>query len=217
MSRRTATQLLAADPFQSVWVSANAGTGKTQVLVDRIARLLLAGTAPHRILCLTFTKAAAAEMADRLARRLGAWALADDARLAADLGELLGPGAEADLARARRLFAQCLDVPGGLKIQTIHAFCESLLSRFPLEAGVSPHFAVMDERTAAELLKDARDRVIADSATEAAMERLAALVDEMQFDGVLRELLAGRGKLARLLDRHGGPAGLAAAAYRALG
>ena len=214
---RTADQLMAADPAQSVWVAANAGTGKTQVLVDRISRLLLAGTAPHRILCLTFTKAAAAEMADRLNRRLGAWAVMDDAGLAGELAELLGGGASVDLGKARRLFAQCLEVPGGLKIQTLHAFCESLLSRFPLEAGVSPHFAVMDERTAAELLKDARDRVIADPDSEGAMDRLAALVDEAQFDGVLQELLAGRGRLSRLLKHHQGPAGLVAAAYRVLG
>jgi ATP-dependent helicase/nuclease subunit A len=217
MTRRTADQLVAADPAQSVWVAANAGTGKTQVLVDRISRLLLAGTAPHRILCLTFTKAAAAEMADRLNRRLGAWAVMDDAGLTGELADLLGTGGtEVDLGRARRLFAQCLEVPGGLKIQTLHAFCESLLSRFPLEAGVSPHFAVMDERTAAELLKDARDRVIAAPDSEGAMDRLAALVDESQFDGVLHELLAGRGRLSRLLKHHGSPEGLVAAAYRAL-
>ncbi len=159
MSVGTNEQRAAADPERSVWVSANAGTGKTHVLVDRIARLLLAGTPPGRILCLTFTRAAAAEMANRLGKRLGSWAAMDDAGLAPALEDLMDGKAKAEtLVRARRLFADILEVPDGLKIRTIHSFCESLLGRFPLEADVAPHFSVIDERTAAELRAEARDR-----------------------------------------------------------
>ena len=146
----TSAQVLAADPGQSVWVSANAGTGKTRVLIDRITRLLLTGTRPERILCLTFTKAAAAEMANRLNDRLGNWAAAEAGLLDDKLRALLDrPATDDGGTRARRLFAETMDAPDGLKIRTIHAFCESLLGRFPLEANVVPNFKVIDERHAA--------------------------------------------------------------------
>jgi ATP-dependent helicase/nuclease subunit A len=150
-------QRLAADPRASTWLSANAGSGKTRVLTDRVARLLLSGADPQTILCLTYTKAAAAEMQDRLFRRLGAWAMRPDDALLRELGELGLPESvtetldHARLSDARRLFAQALETPGGLKIQTIHAFCASLLRRFPLEAGVSPQFRELDDRDAALL------------------------------------------------------------------
>ena len=141
----SAAQVRAADPARSTWVSANAGSGKTRVLTDRVARMLMAGTDPARILCLTYTKAAAAEMQNRLFRRLGGWAMQPDEALRAalaDLGVADAPDAgaidAARLARARRLFAQAIETPGGLRILTIHAFCAALLRRFPLEAGVSP-------------------------------------------------------------------------------
>ena len=135
-------QIAAADPGQSVFVTANAGSGKTSTLVDRVARLLLRQVQPGEILCVTYTKAAAAEMQARLFARLGAWAVMDDGELAQSLADLGGHDHETSqpeaLSRARRLFAKALDTPGGLKIQTIHAFCEKLLRRFPLEAGVTP-------------------------------------------------------------------------------
>ena len=155
--KAAAAQRRAAAPESSVWVAASAGTGKTKVLTDRVLSLMLHGNDPARILCLTFTKAAAAEMANRLAERLARWVAQDDETLAQELADLLGRlPEEATLATARRLFARVLDAPGGIKIQTIHAFCQSLLGRFPLEAGVAPHFQVLDERTAAELLDSAR-------------------------------------------------------------
>lgn len=150
----TLAQIRAADPAQSTWLSANAGSGKTRVLTDRVARLLLGGTQPQKILCLTYTKAAASEMQNRLFARLGKWAMQDEASLRAELAEL-GVAGDIDaelLARARRLFARAIETPGGLKIQTIHSFCASLLRRFPLEAGVSPDFREMDER-AVKLLR----------------------------------------------------------------
>ncbi len=160
MSEAVDAQVRAARPTESSWVSANAGSGKTRVLTDRVARLLLAGTDPARILCLTYTKAAAAEMQTRLFATLGAWAMLDDDALIAAL-RVLEPGATIppdQLARARTLFARALETPGGLKIQTIHAFCEALLRRFPLEAGVSPQFRVLDDREARALRADVLDR-----------------------------------------------------------
>ncbi|MDP6882692.1 MAG: double-strand break repair helicase AddA, partial [Rhodospirillales bacterium] len=224
MSVATKEQRAAADPERSVWVSASAGTGKTWVLVDRVARLLLAGTPPGRILCLTFTRAAAAEMANRLGRRLGSWAAMDDADLAQDLGGLMGEKVTAETRlRARRLFADILGVPDGLKIRTIHSFCESLLGRFPLEAGVAPHFSVIDERTAAELRAEARDRLLAGALDDAsgpsarALEHLAALIDETAFATVIGEMDSQRGRLGRLIGGHGGLDGLLDAVRDALG
>lgn len=153
MDEATLRQNQAAEPGFSTWLSANAGSGKTRVLTDRVARLLLKGTPPQRILCLTYTKAAASEMQNRLFRRLGEWAMLPDAQLLAALTalgeEIQSPGHL--LARARRLFARAIETPGGLKIQTIHAFCSSLLRRFPLEAAVSPDFGEADERSLAQL------------------------------------------------------------------
>jgi len=159
MVRAPSPQTEASDPRACVFVEANAGSGKTFTLVTRVARLLLAGARPEAILCVTFTKAAAAEMQRRLFETLGAWAVMDDAAL----GEALASIDEAgrNLSKARALFARALETPGGLKIQTIHAFCEKLLRRFPLEAGVSPSFTVLDDAAAAALSRTARDRMAA--------------------------------------------------------
>ena len=136
----TAEQLRASDPTACAWVAASAGSGKTQVLRDRVLRLLLSGARPTGILCLTFTRAAAAEMANRIANRLRDWAVSDEAALIKDLEALIGaPPTRGTVRNARRLFARVLDAPGGMRIETIHAFCQSLLRRFPLEAGVAPH------------------------------------------------------------------------------
>ncbi len=217
-------QRLAADPVASVWVSASAGTGKTKVLTDRVLNLLLAGSAPGRILCLTFTKAAAAEMANRIAAKLGDWAVMDDAPLDSALARLTGRDPDdAMRARARRLFAQVLDAPGGMKILTIHAFCQSLLRRFPLEAGLAPHFAVMDERDAAELLEAARDAVLeaarggVDAPLAAALAEVTAHVGEGAFPDLLDALSAERGRLRRMIAREGGLEGAVAALRRVLG
>lgn len=192
LQETTARQQAAANPHTSAWVSANAGTGKTHVLVNRVARLLLAGAPPSRILCITYTKAAAAEMTQRLFERLGKWSMADDNALRKELRELEGERAdEEDLRRARRLFARALETPGGLKIQTIHAFCQTVLTRFPIEAGVSPGFTMIDEETAAELQTRARhdmlSRIVAkeDAALSAAHAVLVAELGDQSY----RELL----------------------------
>ncbi|MBB5514038.1 ATP-dependent helicase/nuclease subunit A [Rubricella aquisinus] len=162
----TRTQNRAADPAASTWVTANAGSGKTRVLTDRVARLLLRGVRPEQILCLTYTKAAAAEMQNRLFAGLGAWAMMEDAALRKALAQL-GEGADLpteQLNAARRLFAAALEAPGGLKIQTIHAFCAAILRQFPLEAGVSPGFRELDDRRSTELRLDLLNQMTVDAA-----------------------------------------------------
>lgn len=144
IAKTTADQNLASNPIYSVWASANAGAGKTKVLIDRIARLLLFDVPPEKILAVTYTKAAAAEMTTRLFETLGEWAIADDEILAQKLF-LLDDKLEQNLPKARALFARALETPGGLKIETIHAFCGNILRRFPLEAGVPPGFEVIED------------------------------------------------------------------------
>ncbi len=173
-------QGMASNPELSAWVSANAGAGKTYVLTRRVTRLLLGGAEPSRILCLTFTKAAAANMANRVFGDLEAWAKASDEELRESLSPfILDPDAQ-DLARARRLFARAIETPGGLKVQTIHAFCEGLLQAFPFEANVPASFQVMDEVQTREMLARARDTVMTrtDATEDAFAEALQALAME---------------------------------------
>ncbi|MBL8644743.1 MAG: double-strand break repair helicase AddA [Rhodospirillaceae bacterium] len=204
-------QGLALDPTTSAWVSASAGSGKTTVLTRRVLALMLSGAAPERILCLTFTKAAAAEMANRISRNLGAWVTQSEDTLVTEIEPLLGRDATAeDVKRARRLFARVLDAPGGMRIETIHAFCQSLLRRFPVEAGLSPQFELMDERTAAEALMEARDHVIvaADAARDpelaAALGYITGRLHESRFSDIVAAITQARAKLDRLFTAHGG-------------
>lgn len=217
-------QRSASHPETSVWVGASAGTGKTKVLTDRVLRLLLGDTKPERLLCLTFTKAAAAEMANRLNAVLAGWAVMQDAALADRLAALTGDLPDPErMTRARRLFAQVLDTPGGLKIQTIHAFCQALLRRFPLEAGIAPHFEVMDEQTARELLLAARDRMLTkardgkDTALAEALDAVTRRAGEEAFGTLMDALTGERGRLTRLLAEHGGLDGLVAAIHTRIG
>ncbi len=197
-------QTRAADPARSVWVTANAGSGKTRVLTDRVARLLLQGTPPDRILCLTYTKAAAAEMQNRLFARLGEWSMLPDAPLRKALQDLGEPGAldGGTLSNARTLFAKAIDTPGGLRIQTIHAFCAALLRRFPLEAGVSPRFAEMDDRSARLLRAD----IVAEMADRTAPQAVAALAAAWSgedFDRLADEIAGNRPAFVMPLDAAG--------------
>ena len=164
IARANEAQRRASDPRVSAFVSASAGSGKTKLLTDRLLRLMLGGAKPERIQCLTFTKAAAAEMAMRLQRTLGGWVTMEDDKLDA---QLRGIGVEPSAAQrraARQLFAQVLDLPGGMRIGTIHAFCQSLLRRFPLEAHLSPHFTLADDRDTDQAWQDAREDMLADAA-----------------------------------------------------
>jgi ATP-dependent helicase/nuclease subunit A len=161
MTQNNATlrQIEAADPTRSTWLSANAGSGKTRVLTDRVARLLLDGTRPENVLCLTYTKAAASEMQNRLFKRLGEWAMMPASDLREQLMEIGATTVvdDAYLGQARKLFAAAIEAPGGLKIQTIHSFCAGILRRFPLEAEVSPQFKEMEDRAAQILREDVLD------------------------------------------------------------
>ena len=147
-------QAEAADPERSVFVSANAGSGKTHVLVQRVINLLLRGCDPSKILCITFTKAAAATMSNRVFDTLANWATLNDAALDDAIEQSQGTKPDAkQRALARRLFAAALETPGGLKVQTIHAFCTRVLQQFPFEADVAAHFSVLEERTQKEMLE----------------------------------------------------------------
>ncbi|WP_370222648.1 double-strand break repair helicase AddA [Pararhodobacter marinus] len=188
MNEASLNQIRAADPRASTWLSANAGSGKTKVLIDRVARLLLNGTPPQRILCLTYTKAAASEMQNRLFARLGGWAMLDDAALIAQLREMGEEHLDPDRRpRARRLVARAIETPGGLKIQTIHAFCSALLRRFPLEAAVSPDFTEIEERSLQQLRMELLDRLA--SGPEATILRaVLTLLGEEAFARLLSDL-----------------------------
>ncbi len=193
----TISQNVAAEPGSSTWLSANAGSGKTRVLTDRVARLLLDGVPPQNILCLTYTKAAASEMQIRLFRRLGEWAMKPDGALAEDLQRMgeTDIGDPQRLARARRLFARAIETPGGLRIQTIHSFCSSLLRRFPLESGVTPAFVEMDDRAAEQLRAEVVED-LADGKDVAAVDAVATYYSGDDLGSLTRAIVTQRGNLS---------------------
>ncbi len=203
-------QLRAADPAHSAWVSANAGSGKTKVLIDRVARLLLKGAEPDSILCVTYTKAAANEMLERLFGQLGTWSILDEAALKTKLAALENREADGysdeELRAARALFAKALETPGGLRIETIHAFCSRILRRFPLEANVAPGFNEIDDADADTYWAQA----VKEGLVEAAAERrdiLDAVALAGGGSGIMSGLEAGRGHGRALMDfaqRYGG-------------
>lgn len=193
----TDEQSRATNPASHIWVDASAGTGKTHVLAARVLRLMAVGNHPASILCLTYTKAAAGEMTNRILGHLGRWATQDDTALRQELGLLLGGTSnidEAALQRARRLFLDVLDLPMGLNVQTLHAFSQSLLGRFPLEARTAPGFETIDARTAEELLGSSRDDLLAkavsgaDPALSQATQNLARLLADKSFNETLSAL-----------------------------
>ena len=195
-------QAKASDPRNSVWVSANAGSGKTHVLSQRVTRLLLEGTEPSKILCLTYTRAAAANMANRVFGNLARWTLLDDAELAKSIEEIEGkPPRPERLARARRLFATALETPGGLKIQTIHAFCEALLHQFPLEANIAGHFEMLDHQMEAALIGEARRDMISGAAARDNRQLADAFATVLErggetgLDNLLGEIVQKRDRL----------------------
>jgi ATP-dependent helicase/nuclease subunit A len=198
----TLRQIAAANPRASTWVSANAGSGKTRVLTDRVARLLLDKVDPSHILCLTYTKAAAAEMQNRLFKRLGEWAMMPDDKLRQNLQDMGVEGGltTEELADARRLFATAIEVPGGLRIQTIHSFCSSILRRFPLEASVSPQFAEMEDR-AAELLRAEVLDQIAEGPDAQVIDAVAKHVSDDQLMALAKDVLRFKDDFQRDVTR----------------
>jgi ATP-dependent helicase/nuclease subunit A len=193
----------AADPLASAWVKANAGTGKTHVLTLRVLRLLLAGTPPEKILCLTYTKAAAAEMSRRVFDRLAGWVTADDTTLKNEIGKVTGGEVSREtLELARRLFANAIETPGGLKVQTIHAFAERLLQRFPLEAGVPPDFKILDDAAAKDLKARAIEQTLLDatSASETPLGRALDVIVRYATDTQFEKLISNAVEECRWLD-----------------
>ncbi len=233
----TERQRLAADPALSVWVSASAGTGKTSVLTKRVLRLLLPredgtpGTPAARILCLTFTKAAASEMKLRLTGTLAQWATLPrqaanpkEPSLTCELADLLGrPPTPVEITAARRLFAAVVDTPGGLRIMTIHAFCTAILGTFPLEAGLPPQFRMLEDGAASDLMNTARNHVLQHARQDgggelaASFARLSAAVNEESFAALLQAVARERAALARVLEQAGGIEGLHMELCRSMG
>ena len=201
----------ASHPHVSAWVKASAGSGKTKVLTQRVMRLLLQGVRPERILCLTFTRAAAAEMAIRITRQLSAWATCDDNALGASIAAMQGePATPRQMTEARRLFARALSAPGGLRIRTLHAFGQEILRRFPVESGLPPHFTVIEGSEAAALQEDCLTDLLADLTTaphhplREDLNRLVKTLGEQGFTNALRQILHERGRLQDAVTRAGG-------------
>ena len=195
-------QRRASNPLSSVWVSASAGSGKTKVLTDRVLNLLLLTGKPDKILCLTYTKAAAAEMANRVGDVLKKWAICPETDLVTEIQNLSGETPDANtIAKARRLFAEVLETPGGMKIMTIHSFCQSVLRRFPLEAGVPPNFQMMDDLQAEAILNDILDEVLAKQDFQKDVTLLSEHQTPEQMVALLKALFAQRGKLMALRQK----------------
>ena len=193
----------------SVWLAASAGSGKTYALISRILALLLDGANPQRLLCLTYTRAAAAEMMERLAGRLIAWATDREIR-EREVREIVGAelsdeALQEKFALAGRLFFIALDSPGGIRVRTIHAWCQELLHSFPLEAGVPPDFEVLEEATAGRIRQQAKIRALRQEGKQdkdnLSHEFLSRYADEKQLNQVLRAIWEGKeDKFRTLLD-----------------
>ena len=219
-----ARQIAAADPDRSVFVSANAGSGKTYVLVQRVINLLLRGEDPAKILCITFTKAASANMASGVFKTLAEWTALDDRSLDEKIRASTGKASDAaQRARARRLFANALESPGGLKVQTIHAFCTRLLHQFPFEADVAARFEVLDDTTTAQLLNELTLDVILEGASDpdGALGRALANAITAAADTTFKEVIAGtihkRELVTAWVERAGGVPQAIAELTRAFG
>ncbi len=204
-------QQIASDPALSVWVAAAAGSGKTKTLTDRVLRLLLSGVSPERILCLTFTKSAAAEMQNRVSKHLAGWAVADDCRLKFDLNNLTGTQAREPLVEhARGLFTTVLDAPDGLQFQTIHSFCQSVLRKFPLEAGVMPQFQVLDERKSEDHIRSALKSMTFGASKTAgthlskALITVSSTITESGLFDLIKTLFSERFRFLKSIDEAGG-------------
>jgi ATP-dependent helicase/nuclease subunit A len=215
-------QARASNPAVSAFVSANAGSGKTHVLVQRVIRLLLAGVPPEKILCITFTKAAAANMAERVFSTLGHWVTLSDAALdAAMIDAGIAQADEKLRLRARELFACALETPGGLKVQTIHALCTRLLQQFPFEANVPARFTVLDDRDQTEMMERASLAVMLDASRAPdspigrALQAAMANAADITFKEVVREACLSRDHFMAWTDALGG-AEIAAAQVSAL-
>jgi len=204
-------QIEAADPDFSAFVSANAGSGKTYVLAQRVINLLLRGVDPAKILCITFTKTAAANMANEVFKRLAGWTALGDAALDKEIALSTGRQPDAgERARARRLFASALETPGGLKVQTIHAFCTRLLHQFPFEANVAARFTVLDEASTTQLLDALTLQVLLeasakpDGALGQALATAIVVAADQTLKDVIGDAIRERDAIADWIERAGG-------------
>ena len=192
IARASADQAKASDPAASVFVSANAGTGKTKLLTDRVLRLLLSGAPADAILCVTYTRAAAAEMRNRIFKRLADWAIIPAKALGEDLGNMGIHTPSQDMRRrARSLFAEILDNDDGPRVETVHSFCQSILRRFPIEAGVAPHVQLADDDEQSRLKAMARANILYHPSPELAASVLliAEAVSEGRADEIVNDFI----------------------------
>lgn len=215
----TEQQRRAANPESSVWVEASAGTGKTKVLSDRVLRLLLNGVEPIRLLCLTYTKAAAVEMQTRISKRLSEWAVEDEKTLEDNLIKLLGNAVKTDeelsayCGLARTLFAKLLDTPGGIKVQTLHSFCADVLKRFPLEAEISPYFSVLEDEETQNALAQIKTAIIQggdnfeNPELNQSVNYFTGNMAEQTFDKMLKNIIESRLIMAKIIVKHNGLSG----------
>ena len=195
----SAAQAHASDPAASVFVSANAGTGKTKLLTDRVLRLLLAGAPADSILCVTYTRAAAAEMRNRINKRLGDWTIISAKALTEDLKKMgIETPPQDMMQRARSLFAEILDNDNGPRVETVHSFCQTILHRFPIEAGITPHARLADDEEQARLKMQARNNIMAmaDSELMNAVQLIAEMANEGRADQILQAFLSQETRLA---------------------
>lgn len=230
-SEASSRQAVAATPQYDIWVEASAGSGKTKVLTDRVLRLLLPnadgawpGCAPHRILCITYTKSAAAQMALRLQKRLGKWAMMPEKDLQKELLDLTGaPPSSAMITTARELFTRVLDTPNGMSIMTIHSFCQSVLGRFPLEAGVTPGFKILDEQSSAELLRSSVVQFLDDIDSgarpdlEKALNRISLAINLDRLKELILSLVSEPFRLEQFINSIGSPDNIKAHLIKSLG
>ena len=196
-------QLKASNPENSVWVSASAGTGKTKILTDRVLRLLISGVPPQKILCITFTNAAAGEMQHRIYNKLEAWTKVDDNQLMADLRLLTGlaPNKE-ELIYIRTIYHKLLDYQNTINIYTIHSFCQKILKTFPIEAGLSPGFQILDNLTSCGILNVLKQQIYIDPLHEKIANFLSMNFHEMTINDIINEIIDNKLKFKNLFENH---------------
>jgi len=215
-------QQIASNPRNSAWVFASAGSGKTKILTDRVLRLLLDNVSPNKILCLTFTKVAAAEMQSRINNELAKWILCDNAELQKKLTALSGDfPTENELKRARILFVKILDEDSKIKVQTIHSFCQTLIKIFPFEAKVKPNFEVLESNQEKLLLKTAQKEVLKKALVNEDLKKLVqetnAKLHEESFSGLVANLLNKKEQLNSLKEKFFGIENIIAEIFKNFG
>ena len=202
-------QQLASDPKNSVWVMASAGSGKTKVLTDRILRLLLEDVAPHKILCLTFTKVASVEMQERLNKELQNWIICNDKELFEKLLNLTGEKPEAHfISKARGLLIKILNAELKIKIQTIHSFCQSILKSFPFEAKIPINFELLEENQAKILLKNSQKNILQNATKDEELRdlifKINSQISDESFTLLLSNLLQNKDKINFITHKYFG-------------